>query len=242
MLLQPHSSAAQGSPVLTPSPVQCLHAASPSPQVAETCQLAVRRLEWLQEHGEEPGSSPYRSVDPAPPAEETDVATLRAVLLDESLPLFDRYRAMFALRNLGGRDAVLALADGKGWPGAVCSLWVCRGLIHDWISQIQSCVAACTAASRAACPPTLKALGALWCLTAPSPHCLCGVCQVVLVFPGSGELLPHPGGAAAIQPHSELWELFWRRASVCPKRKRGRALSVTLLVTLCSPREADGAL
>lgn len=84
----------------------------PVVEVAETCQLAVRRLEWLQEHGEEPGSSPYRSVDPAPPAEETDVATLRAVLLDESLPLFDRYRAMFALRNLGGRDAVLALADG----------------------------------------------------------------------------------------------------------------------------------
>lgn len=84
----------------------------PVVEVAETCQLAVRRLEWLQEHGEEPGSSPYRSVDPAPPAEETDVATLRAVLLDESRPLFDRYRAMFALRNLGGRDAVLALADG----------------------------------------------------------------------------------------------------------------------------------
>ncbi|XP_003213228.1 deoxyhypusine hydroxylase [Meleagris gallopavo] len=84
----------------------------PVVEVAETCQLAVRRLEWLQEHGEEPGSSPYHSVDPAPPAEETDVATLHAVLLDESRPLFDRYRAMFALRNLGGRDAVLALADG----------------------------------------------------------------------------------------------------------------------------------
>ncbi|XP_031460583.1 deoxyhypusine hydroxylase [Phasianus colchicus] len=84
----------------------------PVVEVAETCQLAVKRLEWLQEHGEEPGSSPYRSVDPAPPAEETDVATLHAVLLDESRPLFDRYRAMFALRNLGGRDAVLALADG----------------------------------------------------------------------------------------------------------------------------------
>uniref|UniRef100_A0A8C3PZ70 Deoxyhypusine hydroxylase n=1 Tax=Chrysolophus pictus TaxID=9089 RepID=A0A8C3PZ70_CHRPC len=84
----------------------------PVVEVAETCQLAVKRLEWLQEHGEEPSSSPYHSVDPAPPAEETDVATLHAVLLDESRPLFDRYRAMFALRNLGGRDAVLALADG----------------------------------------------------------------------------------------------------------------------------------
>ncbi|XP_015742051.1 deoxyhypusine hydroxylase [Coturnix japonica] len=84
----------------------------PVVEVAETCQLAVQRLQWLQEHGEEPGSSPYCSVDPAPPAEETDVATLRTMLLDESRPLFDRYRAMFALRNLGGRDAVLALADG----------------------------------------------------------------------------------------------------------------------------------
>ncbi|OXB59808.1 UNVERIFIED_CONTAM: hypothetical protein H355_002101, partial [Colinus virginianus] len=84
----------------------------PVVEVAETCQLAVRRLEWLQEHGEEPSTSPYHSVDPAPPAEETDVATLREALLDESRPLFDRYRAMFALRNLGGRAAVLALADG----------------------------------------------------------------------------------------------------------------------------------
>lgn len=89
-----------------------------SPQVAETCQLAVKRLEWLREHGEEPGASPYQSVDPAPPAEETDVAKLREALLDEGRPLFDRYRAMFALRNLGGRDAVLALADGKGPAGA----------------------------------------------------------------------------------------------------------------------------
>lgn len=93
-------------------------ASSSSPQVAETCQLAVKRLEWLQEHGEEPSASPYQSVDPAPPAEERDVAKLREALLDEALPLFDRYRAMFALRNLGGRDAVLALADGKGPAGA----------------------------------------------------------------------------------------------------------------------------
>ncbi|NXY50407.1 DOHH hydroxylase, partial [Ceuthmochares aereus] len=84
----------------------------PVVEVAETCQLAVRRLEWLQEHKQEPGSSPYLSVDPAPPAEETDVSKLRETLLDESRTLFDRYRAMFALRNLGGQDAVLALADG----------------------------------------------------------------------------------------------------------------------------------
>ncbi|NWX93918.1 DOHH hydroxylase, partial [Nothoprocta pentlandii] len=84
----------------------------PVVEVAETCQLAVQRLEWLQEHGEDPGASPYLSVDPAPPAEETDVAKLRETLLDESRPLFERYRAMFALRNVGGREAALALADG----------------------------------------------------------------------------------------------------------------------------------
>ncbi|XP_075632642.1 deoxyhypusine hydroxylase [Balearica regulorum gibbericeps] len=84
----------------------------PVVEVAETCQLAVRRLEWLQENKQEPGTSPYLSVDPAPPAEETDTTELRKTLLDESRTLFDRYRAMFALRNLGGQAAVLALADG----------------------------------------------------------------------------------------------------------------------------------
>ncbi|XP_027766692.1 deoxyhypusine hydroxylase-like, partial [Empidonax traillii] len=84
----------------------------PVVEVAETCQLAVRRLEWLQENKEKPGPSPYLSVDPAPPAEETDVAKLRETLLDESRELFERYRAMFALRNRGGREAVLALAEG----------------------------------------------------------------------------------------------------------------------------------
>lgn len=92
-------------------------------QVAETCQLAVRRLEWLQENKQEPGASPYLSVDPAPPAEETDISKLRETLLDESRSLFDRYRAMFALRNLGGQAAVLALADGKGQREASCSLY-----------------------------------------------------------------------------------------------------------------------
>ncbi|NXX13712.1 DOHH hydroxylase, partial [Podargus strigoides] len=84
----------------------------PVVEVAETCQLAVKRLEWLQENKQEPGTSPYLSVDPAPPAKETDVAELHKTLLDESRTLFDRYRAMFALRNLGGQAAVLALADG----------------------------------------------------------------------------------------------------------------------------------
>uniref|UniRef100_A0A8D0HJ27 Deoxyhypusine hydroxylase n=1 Tax=Sphenodon punctatus TaxID=8508 RepID=A0A8D0HJ27_SPHPU len=88
-------------------------------EVAETCQLAVKRLEWLQKNKSDPGPGPYLSVDPAPPAEGRDVPTLREALLDESRPLFDRYRAMFALRNLGGEAAVLALADGLRCSGAL---------------------------------------------------------------------------------------------------------------------------
>lgn len=87
-------------------------------EVAETCQLAVRRLEWLQNGGEKQldesntDKNPYCSVDPAPPAVRRGVKELRSVLLDETLPLFERYRAMFALRNLGNEEAVLALGDG----------------------------------------------------------------------------------------------------------------------------------
>lgn len=81
-------------------------------EVAETCQLAVKRLEWLQKHTTKSTSSPYSSVDPAPPSEEKDVGKLRQILMDDSRPLFERYRAMFALRNIGGESAVLALADG----------------------------------------------------------------------------------------------------------------------------------
>lgn len=87
-------------------------------EVAETCQLAVRRLEWLQSGGEKQlndgntDKNPYCSVDPAPPAVRKSVSELRTILLDESLPLFERYRAMFALRNLGNEEAVLALGEG----------------------------------------------------------------------------------------------------------------------------------
>ncbi|XP_047231885.1 deoxyhypusine hydroxylase isoform X2 [Girardinichthys multiradiatus] len=87
-------------------------------EVAETCQLAMRRLEWLLTGGEtqlQDGSTdknPYCSVDPAPPAPRRSVPELHSVLLDESLSLFERYRAMFALRNLGTEEAVVALGDG----------------------------------------------------------------------------------------------------------------------------------
>lgn len=69
------------------------------------------RKEQLEQWREESG---YTSVDPAPPQvapdAEADVATLRAALLDTSQPMFQRMRAVFALRNAGGAAAVDALA------------------------------------------------------------------------------------------------------------------------------------
>lgn len=52
----------------------------------------------------------YDSVDPAPPAPLALEARLEAQLLDTSLPMFERMRAIFTLRNLGTDRAVEAIA------------------------------------------------------------------------------------------------------------------------------------
>ena len=85
-------------------------------QIAETCQLAIERIQWLSSEKstvEKLSDNPYNSVDPAPPSEETNVSKLREDLLNEELSLYARYRAMFGLRNIGDEQCVLALADGK---------------------------------------------------------------------------------------------------------------------------------
>ncbi|XP_047370689.1 deoxyhypusine hydroxylase [Vespa velutina] len=84
------------------------------PEIAETCELALKRLKWLQSNDcqENLLKSPYMSIDPAPPAEITDIHNLKKILLDENKSLFDRYRAMFALRNLRSQESILALSEG----------------------------------------------------------------------------------------------------------------------------------
>ncbi|KZC04555.1 PREDICTED: deoxyhypusine hydroxylase [Dufourea novaeangliae] len=84
------------------------------PEVAETCQLALRRLQWLKSNDPLTTSqnSPYMSVDPAPPTEIRDVKKLKDILLNEDIPLFERYRAMFSLRNIHTPESILALCEG----------------------------------------------------------------------------------------------------------------------------------
>ncbi|EFX03300.1 deoxyhypusine hydroxylase [Grosmannia clavigera kw1407] len=97
--------------------------------IRETCEIAIDRIEWannatLRSH-ETLRQSDFASIDPAPPlsAESTDGAAtidkLAATLLDTAQPLFLRYRAMFALRDLASPPdlptavpAVQALARG----------------------------------------------------------------------------------------------------------------------------------
>ncbi|EON61144.1 deoxyhypusine hydroxylase [Coniosporium apollinis CBS 100218] len=103
--------------------------------VRETCEIAVDRIEW--EHSEARQAeklkkSDFTSIDPAPPLPQTDasqkssIPELQATLLDTSLPLFQRYRAMFALRDLASPPdlptavlAVQALSRGFGDPSAL---------------------------------------------------------------------------------------------------------------------------
>jgi deoxyhypusine monooxygenase len=58
-----------------------------------------------------PDVSEFGSVDPAPASDVSTVKELRSVLCDEDARMFKRMRALFALRNIGGEDAVDSLAD-----------------------------------------------------------------------------------------------------------------------------------
>ncbi|XP_030754353.1 deoxyhypusine hydroxylase [Sitophilus oryzae] len=84
----------------------------PVKEVAETCELALERIKWLQNCDEEGlSNNPYNSVDPAPPAHSTNVDELKLILNSNDESLFNRYRAMFSLRNLQTKEAVVALGE-----------------------------------------------------------------------------------------------------------------------------------
>ncbi|KAF8520051.1 armadillo-type protein [Gautieria morchelliformis] len=103
--------------------------------VRETCEIALARIEWAGSQNAdvhkrpetEENLSQFTSVDPAPPSSlpptsaphTSQIDSLRSALTSRTLPLFERYRAMFALRNIAGsrhldteKYAVDALAAG----------------------------------------------------------------------------------------------------------------------------------
>lgn len=93
-------------------------------EVSETCHLALDRLKWLEGNpsiDENETKNPYQSIDPAPASEETDLTKLSNNMLDESLSLFERYKAMFALRNIGTNESALILTKGLKTGSALFS-------------------------------------------------------------------------------------------------------------------------
>eukprot|EP00297_Palpitomonas_bilix_P012526 CAMPEP_0113872788 /NCGR_PEP_ID=MMETSP0780_2-20120614/3409_1 /TAXON_ID=652834 /ORGANISM="Palpitomonas bilix" /LENGTH=310 /DNA_ID=CAMNT_0000858361 /DNA_START=181 /DNA_END=1113 /DNA_ORIENTATION=- /assembly_acc=CAM_ASM_000599 len=112
---------------------QCLellrkHADNDCREVRETCELSLDRIAWKKAAGEgaeDLTEKRFRSVDPAPPveleglSEEEKVTKLRAILMDQSERLFQRYRAMFALRDLNTDASALAIADALFDPSAL---------------------------------------------------------------------------------------------------------------------------
>ncbi|XP_078427627.1 ARM repeat superfamily protein [Wolffia australiana] len=84
----------------------------PAPEVRETCELAISRIKEQKNSvkSEEKISSPFHSVDPAAPSSlTTSVDQLRNVLLSEEESMYERYAALFALRNRGGDAAISAI-------------------------------------------------------------------------------------------------------------------------------------
>jgi deoxyhypusine monooxygenase len=94
--------------------------------IAESALLAITRIEKRQEEGFTERKHPeFASVDPSPASalwqnwqkqggqegsKKDVIAALGDILNDESRSLWDRYEAMFALRNFGSEDAVAQLS------------------------------------------------------------------------------------------------------------------------------------
>ncbi|KAF8085231.1 hypothetical protein N665_0676s0043 [Sinapis alba] len=90
----------------------------PAQEVRETCELALKRIEELSSVDAEKNESdttersPFMSVDPAAPAAAfSSVHQLRQILMDETKGMYERYAALFALRNHGGEEAVSAIVE-----------------------------------------------------------------------------------------------------------------------------------
>eukprot|EP01018_Ginkgo_biloba_P034187 Gb_33072 [translate_table: standard] len=87
----------------------------PAQEVRETCELALKRIEErkntdMNKENITEERSPFLTVDPAAPASSaSSVEELRKVLLDEEKGMYERYAALFALRNRGGGEAIDAV-------------------------------------------------------------------------------------------------------------------------------------
>jgi len=100
------------------------YAKHPVREISETCIVAIDLINWTNDHKgnlhNEIEDSDFHSVDPAPPSKKRSVEELKEALNNHELSIFERYRALFKLRNIATEEAVLAISsslyDDKNGP------------------------------------------------------------------------------------------------------------------------------
>ncbi|KAK6735481.1 hypothetical protein RB195_018598 [Necator americanus] len=105
-------------------------------EIAETCQLAVERIHWVNASGDKT-ESPYQSTDPTATALSDNVTELGVILIDPNRPLWDRYCAMFKLRNINTDISIKTLALGLCCEDSA----LLRHEVAYVLGQVQSSVA-----------------------------------------------------------------------------------------------------
>lgn len=85
-------------------------------ELSETCDLALDRLKFYDELNakkDQESISPYNSVDPTPSYPDSlSIEDLKKIYLNEKESLFNRYRALFTLRNIGSTEAINIICQG----------------------------------------------------------------------------------------------------------------------------------
>mmetsp|Transcript_19095 Transcript_19095/g.24765 ORF Transcript_19095/g.24765 Transcript_19095/m.24765 type:complete len:304 (-) Transcript_19095:1800-2711(-) len=82
--------------------------------VAETCRLALENIAY--HNGKPKMNNSFHSVDPAPPLDTKSVEECCLTLLNPQNQIWQRYRAMFALRDNGTTPAIQALCQALLLP------------------------------------------------------------------------------------------------------------------------------
>jgi deoxyhypusine monooxygenase len=91
--------------------------------IKETCEIAVENINWMKNtnNGETEGLDKlqlvYKTNDPSPPfnlqtnSYYADINNIRSILFDPNETMFNKYRAMFTLREFNNREAIKILCE-----------------------------------------------------------------------------------------------------------------------------------
>ncbi|KRX46865.1 Deoxyhypusine hydroxylase [Trichinella murrelli] len=86
-------------------------------KIAQTCELALQRIEWINSSPEVCLSNGDTTIEPVPPHPEhlrqlLSIENLEMILLDCTAKLWDRYQALFTLKHIGTEEAISSICKG----------------------------------------------------------------------------------------------------------------------------------